>query len=192
MEKAENGPMTENTNLLVLLLGDTKPARLHDAIAARSERPARIHVVASPIVGPLDWLATSEDSSRRGAKARILETEWTLADQANVDGEAGDVDPVQAVEDALRGFPADEILIAGNAADGDLDEALRRFGLPIGRVDPPPANHSSFYRGLRGLAGGHNSATPLILFFGVNTVLVLFALLFSLLIVLALWLSGTL
>jgi hypothetical protein len=33
---------------------------------------------------------------------RALEAEWTLADHAEVEGEASEADPVQAVEDALR------------------------------------------------------------------------------------------
>jgi hypothetical protein len=111
----------------------------------------------------------------------------------SVEGEAGDVDPIQAVEDTLREFPADEILIAGGNADSDLEDALRRFNLPITRAEPAPrSDHSRRYRALRGLATGRSSATPLVLFFGVNAVLVLFGLLFSLLIVLILWLSGTL
>jgi hypothetical protein len=48
---------------------------------------------------------------------------------------------VQAVEDALRTFPADELVIAtrsGDEADwlerGSGEEALRRFDLPVRRV----------------------------------------------------------
>jgi hypothetical protein len=180
-------------NLLVLLLGDTPPRRLRDAIAARTAPPARIHVVAPAIVGPLDWLATAEDTAYQQAEVRAFEAEWTLADQAQAEGEAGDVDPIQAVEDALRGFPADEILIAGEAADSDLEQALRRFDLPVRRLDRAPrSGHSRLYRALRGLAGGHGNATPFLLFLGVNTALLLLGVLLSLLALLILWLSGNL
>lgn len=180
-------------NLLVLLLGDTSSRRLRDAIAARSDPPARVHVVAPTIVGPLDWLATAEDEAHRQAEVRAFDAEWTLADQAQVEGEAGDVDPVQAVEDALRDFPADEILIAGEAADRDLEQALRRFALPIARLDSaPPAGHSRLYRAARGLAGGHGSATPFVLFVTVNAVVLLVGVLLSLLVLLILRLSGNL
>jgi hypothetical protein len=183
----------QGTNLLVLLLGDTTPAHLREVLARRPEPAARIHIVASPIVSPLDWLATAEDSSHQKAEARVLNAEWTLADQLSVDGEVADVDPIQAVEDTLRDFPADEILIAGDAADSDLEDALRRFNLPITRAESPPRpGHSPAYRALRSLASGRNSATPLTLFVGVNAVVGLFGLLFSLLLVLVLWLTGTL
>jgi hypothetical protein len=180
-------------NLLVLLVGDHPPQRLHDAIAARAEPPARIHVVAPALVRPLDWLATAEDDAHRQAEVRAFEAEWTLTDAAEVEGAAGDADPIQAIEDALRGFPADEILIAGEAADADLEAALSRFGLPVTRLDGAPRpRHSAPYRALRGLAGGHSNATPFILFFGVNSALALLGILLSLLVLLILWLIGTL
>ena len=180
-------------NLLVLLLGDTAPARLRDAIAARPDPPTHIHVVAPAIVKLLDWLATAEDTAYQQAEVRAFEAEWTLADQAQVEGGAGDVDPIQAVEDALRGFPADEIVIAGVAADSELEQTLSRFGLPISRLDhAPDSSHSHLYRALRELARGHNDATPFLLFLGVNTALLLLSILLSLIALLILWLSGNL
>ena len=180
-------------NLLVLLLGDTAPARLHDAIAARPDPPAHIHVVAPAIVKPLDWLATAEDTAHHQAEVRAFEAEWTLADHAQVDGQAGDVDPIQATEDALQRFPADEILIAGAAADRDLEQTLNHFGLNISRLDRAPnSSHSHLYRALRELAGGHNDATPFLLFLGVNSALLLLSILLSLIALLILWLSGNL
>ena len=180
-------------NLLVLLVGDVPPRRLRDAIAARAEPPGRVHVVAPTLVGALDWLATAEDDAHRQAAVRAFDAEWSLADQADVDGEAGDADPVQAVEDALRHFPADEILIAGGAADPDLEAALRRFGLPTTHLDGARGRrHSRAYRALRELAAGRNNATPFVLFIGVNTALLLVGLALSLLALLILWLIGSL
>jgi len=178
-------------NLLVLLMGDDADGRLREAIAGRDEAPARIHVVAPAMVGAFDWLATAEDDAHRQAEARVLAAEWTLADAGEIDGEGGDVDPVQAVEDALRAFPADEILIAGSAADVDVEAALRRFGLPVSRVEPPPGGrHWVVYRALRGLAAGRDGATPFVLFVGVNAAFLLAGLLLSLVVLLILWVIG--
>lgn len=99
-------------NLLVLLVGDELPVRLREVVASGAEPPVRVHVVVPTRVGPLDWLATAEDDARRQAEVRAFEAEWTIADQAEVEGEAGDADPIQAVGDALGRFAADEILIA--------------------------------------------------------------------------------
>ena len=66
---------------------------------------------------------------------RALAGEWSLAVESEVEGEAGEADPVTAVEGALRQFPADEILLAGGASEnGGLEIALRRFGLPVTRI----------------------------------------------------------
>lgn len=179
-------------NLLLLLVGDASPQRVHDAIDAHPWRPGRIHVVAPALVRPLDWLATAEDAAHRRAEVRAFEIEWTLADDAEVEGEAGDADPVQAVEDALRGFRADEILIAGEDADPDLEVALQRFDLPIVRVGGATRRRSRTYRALRTLAAGRDDATPFVLFVGVNAALLLAGILLSLLVLLLLWLIGSL
>ncbi len=180
-------------NLLLLLVGDAPPSRLRAAVESLPELPRRVHVVAPALTRPLDWLATAEDDARREAEVRALEIEWTLGDGVDVGGEAGEADPVQAVEDALRDFPAHEILVAGDAVDPDLEPALARFGLPVTRVSRPlPPRHSAAYRGLRALAAGRNNATPFVLFVGVNGVLVLVGLLLSAVVLLVLWISGSL
>ena len=60
------GPTTAaaGMNLLVLLIGDSSPDRLHDELSSRPEAPERIHVVAPAVVGPLDWLASADDNAR--------------------------------------------------------------------------------------------------------------------------------
>jgi hypothetical protein len=182
----------DGRNLLLLVLGDVSPGRLRDEIAARGPL-LRVHVVAGTVVGPLDWLATAEDEAFRQAQVRAFEVEWTLLGEAEVEGGAGDSDPVQAVEDALRSFPADEIMIAGDQADPDLEGALARLGLPVTRLEPTAARRRSrTYRAFRGLAAGKHDATPFILFVGVNGALFLLAILLSLIIIGVLWLIGSL
>lgn len=177
----------------MLLIGDAAPARLHGALAERAGPGMRVRVVAPTLVGPIDWLATAEDEAHLQAEVRALEVEWLLRDETEVEGDAGDPDPVQAVEDALRGFAADEILIAGDQADPDLESTLERFALPISRLGQPRvARHSRPYRALRELAAGRAGATPFVLFVGVNGALLLLGLLLSLLVILILWLIGSL
>jgi hypothetical protein len=179
----------------LLLVGDATREQLRHALAERVQGAARVHVVAPTVVRPLDWLATAEDEAHRQAEIRAFEAEWTLADQVEVavEGEAGDVDPVQAVEDALTSFPADEILITGASAELDLEQAVRRFGLPVSRLGgAPPTHRSRAYRALRELAGGHTGATPFVLFVGVNGALLLLGAALSTLALLVLWLLGAL
>ena len=179
-------------NLLVLLFDaeDSAVESLRDAIADEPVAPERIHVVVPAHVGPLAWLASADDAARRSAEVSLLATEWSLAEDAAVEGDAGEVDPVQAVEDALRGFPADEIVVVG-AADDELASALAQFGLPVVFLATKPGIHrSAVVRAARRLAGGHDPSTPFVLFFGVNAAFFLVAVLLSLLVLLILWIVG--
>jgi hypothetical protein len=121
-------------HVLAVLLEDDKETRLHEAIAKRTDGPIEVHVVAPLQIGALDWLANAEDDARAEASARALGAERALADSADVSGEPGESDPVQAVEDALRTFAADEIVLVGDTGDDDLERSLERFGLPLTRV----------------------------------------------------------
>ena len=122
---------------------------------------------------------------------RALESEWILADEAEIEGEAGDVDSVLAVEDALRSFDADEILLVGGAAeDGGLDASLRRFGIPVSRLaQPVPVRRRSHVREFaRGIRSGRSQATPFVLFASVNLALLVLAALIALVVMLIVWL----
>jgi hypothetical protein len=124
--------------LLVVLFEDATRPELQEALAERGDGPPHARVVAPTRAGLLEWLATDEDDARSEAEVRALESEWILSDEAEIEGEAGDVHPVLAVEDALRTLDADGILLVGGAAEnGGLEASLRRFGLPVSRLDQP-------------------------------------------------------
>jgi hypothetical protein len=175
-------------NVLLLLVGDADLVPLRGALAARIDTPARIHVVAPAQVRALDWLATADDDAQREAEVRVLEAEWTLAEQGEVGGEAGDFDPAQAVEDALRTFPAHRIVVAGDRARQEHVEALGRFGLPVELLGEAPERSGFGSRVFRGFAAGQNPAIPFAAFVGVNLALLLLAILLSAIVGLILWL----
>ncbi len=105
--------------------------------------------------------------------------------------EAGDVDPVLAVEDALRHFDADEIVLVGGASEnGGLEEALERLDRPVSRVDDdaPVRERSSLREFGRAIRGGRSKATPFVFFAGVNLALFMLAAAISLIVLLVLWL----
>jgi hypothetical protein len=100
---------------------------------------AEVRVVApASDVSPLEWLASDEDEARGEAAEVADEAGRALAPEAEVEAEVGDTDPVQAIEDALREFPADELLVvtrqgeeAGWLEEDAAAEAFARFELPI-------------------------------------------------------------
>lgn len=104
--------------------------------------PAEVRVVAPAAdVTPLQWLASDEDEARAQAAGVARETSRALAPEADVEAveaEVGDTDPVQAIEDALREFPAEELILvtrrgedAGWLEQDAASEAMARFDLPI-------------------------------------------------------------
>jgi hypothetical protein len=100
---------------------------------------AEVHIVAPAAkMSPLQWLASDEDAAREKAEEAARETAEALGPGAHVETEVGDPNPVQAIEDALRTFPADELVVVTRRGDEatwlEKDagaEALDRFGLPV-------------------------------------------------------------
>ncbi|MGZ6639393.1 MAG: hypothetical protein ACXVII_41985 [Solirubrobacteraceae bacterium] len=96
-------------------------------------------LVVAPASGisRLDWLTNAEGDARADAARRADQ----LAEDAstdNVESQVGDSDPVQAIEDALATFPADELIIVTRRDEdaawlekGSAETALARFSLPV-------------------------------------------------------------
>ena len=178
-------------NLLVVLLADASLPDLHAAVEQRGNGRPRVYVVAPSNVGPLHWLATDEQAARDEAGVRALEAEWILADEASVGGGAGEADPALAVEDALRSFPADEILVVGGTtADRGLMESLRTAGVPVTWVGAQPPAGGRLSAAVRGLTSGRSEATPFVAFVAANLGLLLIGVAITLVVVLIVWLLG--
>ena len=85
---------------------------------------------------------SDEDGAREAARSRLdasLERLAVLGVQAR--GEIGDGDPLQALEDALREFPADEIVVSTHPPgrshwleQGVVENARMRFDVPVTHV----------------------------------------------------------
>jgi len=116
---------------------------LRSAILERS-RDARqeVLVVTPALNSPIRHWTSDEDGARADAQQRL---ERSLAQLATVGvearGEVGDGDPLQAIEDALRTFGADEIIISTHPEGrsnwlerGVVENARERFAVPITHV----------------------------------------------------------
>jgi hypothetical protein len=80
------------------------------------------------------WLS-AEDEARAEAQRLLAHSAGALvAAGLPVSGSLGDPDPVQALEDELRDYPADEIIMLANGDDDPLAEIRGRLGLPLTRV----------------------------------------------------------
>ncbi len=151
------------------------------------EQTVRVRIVtAASGVSRLDWLTNDEDDVRAEAQSMADEVAAAVGPGTVSEGEVGDSDPVQAVEDALRTFPADELILVtqpGTPGDwleqGAGEESFRRFGLPVvnlvlegssGRAtESRPAAEAVDEGTPREVARGRTARTPLFLLGGVAT-----------------------
>jgi GABA permease len=112
-------------------------------IRERSEgRAARVLVVCPALNSPLRHWVSDEDQARAAAQARLDESLTSMrAAGLDATGEIGDGDPIQAIEDAVRTFQPDELIISTHPAGrshwlerGVVEKARERFELPVTHV----------------------------------------------------------
>ena len=144
--------------ILVVANETVEGAELLAAIRDRSGGAgAEVYVVCPALNSKLKTWTSDEDGARDAAQAR-LERSLTQLTGAGLGarGEVGDADPVQAVEDALRVFGADEIVLSTHPEGrshwlerGVVESVRQRFDVPVthvvvdlessrGRVPPGP------------------------------------------------------
>src|SRR2546422_6143986 len=104
---------------------------------------AEVYVVCPALnVSKIKHWVSDEDEARREAQERLDQVVARLAREGvQVRGDIGDADPVQAMEDALRLFPANEAIISthppgrSNWLEREVVERSReRFPLPVSHV----------------------------------------------------------
>jgi GABA permease len=133
----------EQHRVLVVANETVGGAQLLETIRSRvSGRDARVLVVCPALNSPLRQWASDVDGARDDAQAR-LDTSLAAMRAAGVDasGEVGDGDPIQAIEDSLRTFRPDELVIATHPPGkshwlerGVVEKARERFALPVTHV----------------------------------------------------------
>jgi hypothetical protein len=83
----------------------------------------------------LDRWLSAEDDARREAEGRLARSAGALvAAGLPVSGSVGDPDPAQALEDELRDFAADEVVLLTANGKDPLAKIEPRLGLPLRRV----------------------------------------------------------
>lgn len=104
-------------------------------IAELAGKPKDVRLVVPVPSHRLDRLMSAEDDARRDAQGLLARSAGALvAAGLPVSGSVGDHDPAQALEDELRDFPADEVvLLIGNGKD-PLAKIETRLSLPLRRV----------------------------------------------------------
>jgi hypothetical protein len=133
----------EEHRVLVVANETVGGSQLLETIRERiAGRDARVLVVCPALNSPLRHWASDEDDARQKAQERL---DASLATMQGVDiqasGEIGDGDPIQAIEDALRTFRPDELIVSTHPVGkshwlerGVVEKARERFALPVTHV----------------------------------------------------------
>jgi hypothetical protein len=103
---------------------------------------AVILVVCPALNSPLKHWVSDEDEARVAAQERLDRSLASMrSGGVSAEGEIGDGDPIQAIEDALRTFRPDELIISTHPPGrshwlerGVVDRARERFELPLTHV----------------------------------------------------------
>jgi GABA permease len=112
-------------------------------IRGRSEgRAARVLVVCPALNSPLRHWASDEDDARHHAQERLDASLATMRGAGiQASGEIGDGDPIQAIEDAVRTFQPDELVVSTHPLGkshwlerGVVEKTRERFALPVTHV----------------------------------------------------------
>jgi hypothetical protein len=144
--------MSERANKRVLVVANetVEGDVLHEAIGATGA--AEVHVVAPALNSRLHHWVSDEDAAHRTAADRLAGCLERLR-SAGLDarGSVGDGDPLQALSDALRFFPADEIVIATHPegrshwlARNLVERARSQFAQPVVHVVVDLVNHREY------------------------------------------------
>jgi nucleotide-binding universal stress UspA family protein len=120
-------------NVLIVVL-DLVPTEVRDADV----------LVVAPALNSWLWhWLSDEDTARRRAEERVTaHLERLERGGVHAEGRVGDADPLLAIADALRTFPADEIVIAAGRcstrlAEGLTTRARELFALPTSHTAEP-------------------------------------------------------
>ena len=136
----EGGPARK---ILVVANETVAGGELHALLGRKAEGVSEDVLVVCPALNSkLNTWTSDEDGARAAAQGR-LDSSLTRLREAGIAarGEIGDGDPLQALEDALRVFPADEVVVSTHPPgrshwleQGVVEQARLRFDVPVTHV----------------------------------------------------------
>jgi hypothetical protein len=130
--------------ILVLTTEPVTADQLRAALPADSDpEDAEVMVVAPALHKNAlrFWVSDADEAIAKADDVSHQSVEQLGADGVSASGDTGESDPDEAIEDALKTFPADRILIFTHPdseqrykEDVDPDELQQRFGVPVTRA----------------------------------------------------------
>src|SRR5947209_12809719 len=128
--------------VLVVTSETISAQQLRDALGAADEDPSELEVmVVAPALADSAlqfWMSDADDAIARAEEVRQASVERLGEEGVSATGDTGEADPYVAIEDALKMFDADRIVLFTHDARAqryreDLDEReiAERFGRPV-------------------------------------------------------------
>ena len=137
-------PLTPHEHRILVIANETAGGSelLNQIQAHAGDRNTTVLVVSPALNTPLKHWLSDEDEARAEAQARLDESVAAMRGVGLLaSGQIGDGDPVQAIEDALRLFQPDELIVSTHPAGrsnwlerGVIERARERFDLPLTHV----------------------------------------------------------
>ena len=136
----DGGP---SRKILVVANETVGGGELHELLGQKAEKVSEdVFVVCPALNSKLHTWLSDEDAARTAAQERLEASLARLRDAGvAARGEIGDGDPLQALEDALRVFPADEVIVSTHPPgrshwleQGVVEQARVRFDVPVTHV----------------------------------------------------------
>jgi hypothetical protein len=129
-------------NILVLTSEPISAAQLREALGVRLDPAEDVQVM---VVAPAlhehrlqFWLSDADDAIAQADDVRRETVESLGQSGVAASGDTGESDPLEAIADALKSFPADRIVLFTHPEgeqryreDIDVSEISRRYGLPV-------------------------------------------------------------
>ncbi len=143
VQHVEHPPLDPTHRLLVVANETVGGAELLAVLRAKASVPGTVVFVVCPALNSRVRTWTSDEDAARDAAQRRLDASLARLASAGIGarGEIGDGDPLQAVEDTLHVFPADEVIVSthppgrSNWLEGGVVDALRaRIDVPVSHV----------------------------------------------------------
>ena len=127
--------------LLVLTSEPVSAGQLRDALPGDADPTDAEVMVVAPALHESAlrfWLSDADEAIARADEVRRRSVEQLGAEGVSAAADTGDSNPEKAVEEALKTFPADRILVFTHTADEqryredvDTDALQSRFGVPV-------------------------------------------------------------
>lgn len=133
--------VSEQRRRILVVANRTCPCQelLDEVERHASAQPSEVLIVAPALNKRLKHLASDTDAATGAAEQRLaVAVEGLAAAGIEVTGTVGDADPGQAIEDALRSFAADELIVSTHPPGashwlekGLIERARRTFDGPV-------------------------------------------------------------